>query len=40
MRRESRFQLALGSAFGASLAFLLLLATRPVADEQVKLVAN
>jgi hypothetical protein len=40
MRRNSRFLVVLGLAVGASLAFLLFLATRPVSDESVKLTAN
>jgi hypothetical protein len=40
VRRRYRFQLALGLAVGASLAFLAFLVVRPVGGEQVQLTAN
>jgi hypothetical protein len=40
MRRDRRFQLALGLAVGASLGFLVFLLARPVDDEAVRLTAN
>jgi diguanylate cyclase (GGDEF)-like protein len=40
MRPDHRFQLALGLAVGASLAFLAFLLARPVSDEAVQLTAN
>ena len=39
-RRDRRFRLSLGLAVGASLAFLVFLAVRPVGDGAVKLTAN
>ena len=39
-RRDRRFRLSLGLAVGASLAFLVFLAVRPVGDGSVKLTAN
>jgi hypothetical protein len=40
MRRDRRFQLTLGLAVGASLAFLAFLLVRPVGDGSVRLTAN
>ena len=40
MRGKGRYQLVLGLALGASLAFLAFLLARPVGDDAVKLVAN
>jgi hypothetical protein len=40
MRRNGRFNLALGLALGSALAFLSLLLARPVDDDDVQLVAN